>query len=790
MQATIPASDMQPIAIAMKKAGIPIDQAERFISAGYVPLDGMLPFHKYAREADTFGGPEWIALGGKRGPGKSHTIMAQVALDDCMRVPNLKVLFLRKIKKSAAESFEDVIRRVFAFTPHTSNSEGVTLKNKSRMMIGGFKDESDIDKYLGIEYDAIVVEECTQISETKIQKLRGSLRTSKINFRPRIYLSTNADGIGLKWFKNKFIEPYRQGKERETRFLDVTSIRNPFVNVEYEAWLDSLTGPLGKAWRDGDWDAFAGMSFPEFNRERHVIKGFDIPNSWIKWKATDWGNASPFCTLWLTKNPDTSRVYAYREFYTAGLTDQAQARGIKEMSPPNETYFIHYADPSLWERKNQDGKVFSTADEYQKEGIRLTPADNARVPGKRKINNILADLPDGEPGLQIFENCPHLIDQLSSLAADQRNPEDVDTTQEDHCLVGETLVATSKGDVQIKDVRAGDEVLTRYGYRQVLKSWMTKQDAEVYKVTFTNGATITATPNHPVYVAGRGFIRVDTLRYGDIIMPKENTQWQKQLFSKASSLGDTLTRLISQAESISRQAETIASKVSASFIKKFGEVFTETFQTGITSTTKMGTLSTTTYQTLKQYQGESIYPNIQTRTHQQPSTWNRSGRSLLNGIGLRQAGHGTRNTPKMDGRKELHLSSHANNARRNTPLNSKERTTSARTNADQHGDASLEKTTRSELASFAIKNIQSIATHAQGLVQNFAVRVCDVQKLDKPQDVYNLTVNEHAEFFANGVLVHNSYDTLRYGLTNQRKIEQAAAPRQEFSHPLAGVPGL
>ncbi len=432
MQATIPASEMEAVAIAMRGAGLPLDQAERFISAGYVPLEGMLPYHRYAREADITGGPEWIALGGKRGPGKSHTIMAQVALDDCQRVPNLKVLFLRKIKRSAAESLDDVIRRVFAFTPHSSNADGVQLKNGSRILIGGFKDESDIDKYLGIEYDIIVVEECTQISETKIQKLRGSLRTSKINFRPRIYLSTNADGIGLKWFKDKFIEPYRQNRERETRFIDVTGIRNPFVNVEYEAWLDGLTGPLGKAWRDGDWDAFAGMAFPEFNRTRHVIKPFDLPPSWIKWRATDWGQASPFCTLWGTKNPDNGRIYVYRELYARGMTDQAQARTIREMTPADEVMYIHYADPALWESKTYENKWYSTADEYAKEGIRLTKGDNNRIAGKRKVNNILADLPDGEPGLQIFDTCPHLIEQLANLASDEHNPEDVDTDQDDH----------------------------------------------------------------------------------------------------------------------------------------------------------------------------------------------------------------------------------------------------------------------------------------------------------------------------------------------------------------------
>jgi len=432
MVVTIQADErIENMLIAMRDAGCPRDQAECFAKAGYVPLAGMLPFHAAARAADKQGGPEWIALGGKRGPGKSHAIMAQ-CLDDCLRVDALKVLFLRKIMKAARESLDDIVRGVFRYTPHTPTADGVSLKNSSRIVIGGFKDEKDIEKYLGIEYDVIVIEECTQISETKKDKLRGSLRTSKPNWRPRIYLSTNADGIGLLWFKRMFIEPFRKGIERLTRFFDVTHIHNPFTNPEYHAWLDSLTGPLGKAWRDGDWDAFAGMAFPDWNRERHVVRPFEIPAHWLKWKATDGGFRSPFCNHWLTKDPDTRRVYIYREYYQAGLTDRQQARGILDMSPESETYFAHYADPALWQRKNMEGKVYSTADEYKAEGILLTKADNDRLSGIRKMHNLLADLPDGEPGLQVFETCPHLIEQMSSLASDKTNPEDVDTDQEDH----------------------------------------------------------------------------------------------------------------------------------------------------------------------------------------------------------------------------------------------------------------------------------------------------------------------------------------------------------------------
>ncbi len=425
---------------AFAAAGSPVDQAVAFMTHGYVPIPGFIPFHAAARRADLATGPTWVAMGGKRGPGKSHAVMAQV-MDDCVRFPGLKGLFIRKIQRAAKESLQDLAHRIFSHTPHSMGADGVVLKNSSKIVLGGFKDDKDIEKYLGIEYDFIVIEECTQITEIKRDQLRGSLRSSKPGWRPRIYLDTNADGPGLQWFKRDFVLPARaaaaEGREQSggTWFLDVTDIENPFIDVGYQQWLDGLTGPLGKAWKLGDWDAFAGMAFPEWRHSEHVIPlkdMFGIPESWMKWTSTDWGNAVPFSTHYYTKNPDNGRIYVYRELYAPGMTDRQQARLIKDSTPPTEKINLHYADPALWEKKNQNDLIFSTADEYAKEGIILTRGDNDRLGGVRKVHNALALLPDGLPGIQFFECCPAIIEQMESLAHSKTNPEDVDTDQEDH----------------------------------------------------------------------------------------------------------------------------------------------------------------------------------------------------------------------------------------------------------------------------------------------------------------------------------------------------------------------
>lgn len=417
---------------AAAKAGMPRDQVKRFLEGGCILLPAMMPFHAAAREADRENGPDEIALGGSRGPGKSFTSMAQIGIDDCQRVPGLKALFLRKVMKSAAESLDDLTRKVFAFTPHTPTADGVEFPNTSRILVGGYKDSRDIDKYLGIEYDIIALEEATQLQEERKDKIRGSLRSTKPNWRARLYLTTNADGPGLLWFKKTYVIPHRENREQWTRFYPVSYKDNPFLDKQYIRWLEGLKGPLGKAWRDADWDAFAGMAFPNWNYERHVVEPYDIPQDWMRWRATDEGYTAPFCTLWAARNPVTRQIVVYREAYQAGLTLTRQADLIKDMTLPDEKITIHYGDPAMWQRKNMDGRAYSSADQYRDRGVYLTKADNDRIAGKRKVDEALADLPNGEPGLVFFSTCTNITDQLGTLARDTLNPEDVDTDGEDH----------------------------------------------------------------------------------------------------------------------------------------------------------------------------------------------------------------------------------------------------------------------------------------------------------------------------------------------------------------------
>jgi len=444
-------TELERYLLAGKKAGCPPDQMRNFIQAGYVALPKALQFHAYAREADLDNGPTLIGLGGARGPGKTHQTFCQVSLDDCQRYEGLKFLFLRKIAKNARESFRDLIQKILTQVQYDyAESNGLlTFQNGSAIVLGGFNNENDIDKYIGIEYDGILLEEATTLSERKHQMLMGSLRTTKPAWRARAYETTNPGGVGHAHFKNTFVIPHRTNSETNTRFVPSNYKDNPFLSKEYIKYLEELPGALGRAWRDGDWDTFEGMAFPQWDHDSHTCEPFTLPDHWVRWRAVDWGYSAPFCCHWFARNPDNQRIYVYREIYKAGLTDITQARMIKDYTPANEMIKTTYMDPAMWTRNRQDeSHVWSTADTYTKEGVFPTKADNNRLSGKRKFDSMLGNLPDGMPGLIYFRNCTQAIKTIPELIYDAVHPEDVDTTMEDHAYD-----TTRYGLTDIKEVK-------------------------------------------------------------------------------------------------------------------------------------------------------------------------------------------------------------------------------------------------------------------------------------------------------------------------------------------------
>jgi hypothetical protein len=422
------------------EAGCSEEQLRRFIAAKVFLQPKQLAASAAARLCDGSSGPTAVGYGGARGGGKSHWLLAQMGADDCQRVPGLKCLLLRKVGKANMEHFEDLRQRLFGRLKHEFSAyRGIlTFRNGSRIIAGHFQAEKDIDAYLGLEYDVIGIEEATTLSNRKHQDISTCCRTSKPNWRPRIYSTTNPGGIGHAWYRTRFVLPFLQGKELDTRFVPARVSDNRFNNPEYTKVLEGLTGWQKRAWLEGDWDIAAGQFFTTLRREVHVISSLDDSRA-VEWfAAMDYGfthytvvllgcldgDGNMFIVdehaerLWLPQRhaPAVLAMLGRHQISSSASRERGRPLEISDLKR-----FVAGADVFS---KQSDGST--VASQYAKLGITLRCANTERVNGWAEILHRLGEPGAGvTPRLFIHERCRRLVECLPSLQHDPNRPEDV-----------------------------------------------------------------------------------------------------------------------------------------------------------------------------------------------------------------------------------------------------------------------------------------------------------------------------------------------------------------------------
>jgi phage terminase large subunit len=314
--------------------------------------------------------------------------------------------------------------------------------NGSQIIAGHFQDEGDIDAYLGLEYDIIVIEEATTLTERKYKDIKTCLRSSK-GWRPRLYLTTNPGGVGHQWFKKRFIHPLRKGEQSETRFIQSLATDNRFNNTEYVGVLQSLRGWQHSAWFKGEWDLPMGQYFPNFPEDVHVLKDVDdrLAREWCA--GMDYGFSHYTCVYLGFESHDgdffvvdchRERLWLPQQHVPAikamiGRHEIRSAAGGERMRKLTLADLQRFTVGSDAFSRQPDGTTI--ADQYRKLGVKLTCAYTDRIQGWALIQEKFGTSPQGDEGqavrprLFIHARCAALIESLQVLQHDPNRPEDV-----------------------------------------------------------------------------------------------------------------------------------------------------------------------------------------------------------------------------------------------------------------------------------------------------------------------------------------------------------------------------
>jgi len=379
-----------------------------------------------------------VAYGGARGGGKSWAMRRKFELL-ALRYTGLNLLLLRRTLPELEENHVRPMQaELSGLVPYNGTKRVFTFPNGSRIKLGYCDKESDVYQYQGQEYDVIGLEEATHFTETQMQFLTTCNRNVRTDFSPRMYFTCNPGGVGHHWVKRLFIDrEYNPGEHPEDyEFIPARVYDNKVLmerDPQYVQSLEALAPHLRKAFLDGDWDAVDGQYFDDFNKGLHVVAPFEIPASWRRFRAMDWGFNDPCCVLWFAVAP-SGQLIVYDELYVRKTLASGVAQLIRSKSLGDKVQYT-VASPDAWGHRGLEGINGETiAETFAKGGVPLIPADNNRVPGWQRVHAFLAPMEDGtdRPGLVIFSTCKNLIRTLPALTTSPTNPEDVADHLEDH----------------------------------------------------------------------------------------------------------------------------------------------------------------------------------------------------------------------------------------------------------------------------------------------------------------------------------------------------------------------
>lgn len=483
----------------------------------------------------------------------------------------------------------------------------------------------------------------------------------------------------------------------------------------------------------------------DINRYNHVILGAWISQAegviFSNWSIGDFDTSLPYGyggDFGYSIDPDTLVKVAIDEkrkkIYVDEYLYSHQSLGTKELCREYKSIIDRPND--LIVADNSEGRLI---DDLKKEGLNIEKCDKG--PG-----SVLA----GIVALQDYEiivtpRSRNIIKELKLYVwNDKKSGNPIDNWN--HCFIGSTLVKTINGDIEIKNINEGDLILTSGGYNKCLKVFNNGvKKVNKYLMQFdTFSVYLTSTKEHLIHT-DKGWIEISKLEQGMII------DYIKPL--KENRISCIKEKDISVLENGKKEAIECTGM--------YGNSITVKYLKDLKFTTKMRTRTITRLKTLSCCHKKNIIKNIKMTSLKKSQV--KSIKNILkklenlqkNGMHQKMESNGIENTLlKTISANQTCLSKNASNV--SAILNQKVISKNfAQTNAKLNTEDYQELMTLKKGALYADANSQVINIQKHKLVGISVVESYEEQ-------VYDIMVDNEHEYFANGVLVHNCIDAIRY----------------------------
>ena len=612
------------------------------------------------------------------------------------------------LRASAYRDFQSILSELNLWdgVEHNKTESKFTFKDSNTII--QFFSTDDAAKLRGRKHDVVYINEANELNEDDFLQL--NLRT-----KSKIILDYNPSDL-IKWIEDLKKTPENMveihSTYKDNSFLPTAQVREieSLINkdeVNYQIYALGIHAEKKER-------VFTRKEWGDFPSEVDFVYGMDF------------GSVDPTTVVKVYINDGV--VYMDEMFFESNLNPKQMLEKMNDVQISKQ--HIIYPDvsrPDLIDYLSVEGGYqFAKSDKTIKAGYDFLRNHKFIVaPGSENIWKELSR-----------HNYKVIRGEITSTPVDLFN----------HCFVGETNVETDNGLMEIKDITPGTKVLTSQGYKHVVKLWE-NGEKEVFEYVLQLDILcifIKCTKDHKIKT-NKGWISISKLE------PQMKVYLSKNFLEKNIN---------------STKVKSILVEAPEDFTELFGSTLKDPYQKTTISTTKTKTLQTTSSQTLTAYLqsctlNQKVSSEQKTILNLSKGLLQKEMKKQSNGTGQLKEDCGIQSTQRIITSvtlpTEVNLVKHA---KKNLKQRKKSKSF-VPTNASQKTEEIKGLIKKTDSVTIVESYLQLTNTQNQKTAVEAVLQKVDGKKVGK-HTVYDIEVHGVHEYFANGLLVHNSIDSIRY----------------------------